>query len=127
MVETYIPKHKLVSTGYAEMPMDGRRYRFKVERYVDDEGNEWGRIVDKEEIPDTGLYLWIPSYGVTEAAEAEYLTEEWEYEKTHPDPVQAAWLAEHREMQAKRMALYNEARDARVEYIRRNPVTFGRK
>src|SRR4051812_38583717 len=47
MTEVLMNKIQVISTGYAEMPMDGRRYRFRVERYRDDDGNEWGRIVDK--------------------------------------------------------------------------------
>lgn len=125
MVETIVPHHTLVSTGYAEMPMDGRRYRFKVERYRHDDGTEWGRIVEKEEIPDVGMYLWIPSYGVTEPAEAQYLAEEWEHEKTHPDPDRHQWLAYHREQVRRERERYDEARDERARLIKKNHRTKG--
>lgn len=122
MPETFVRKYKLVGTGYAEMPMDGRRYRFRVERYRADDGSEWGRIVEKQEIPNVGPYLWIPSY-CHEAAEAQYLEEEAAYEKEHPHPDDVSWWGEHRAQASKTMDAYNEARDARAEWIRRNPVT----
>lgn len=126
MTEVSVPKHTLISTGYAEMPADGRRYRFRVERYRSDDGSEWGRIVEKQEIPDVGPYLWIPSYGVQSPAEAQYLTEEWEYEQEHPNPLDQEWWASHRDEAGKRMTKYNELRDARAEHIKRHPVTKGR-
>ena len=125
MTTTIVPKVHLIGTGYAEMPQDGRRYRFHIERYRDDAGEEWGQIVSMEEIPDVGPYLWIPSWGA-DASETQYLVEEHEHEKTHPDPVMTEWWAEHRAAQKKKLAFYDEARDYRVEIIRRNPVTHGR-
>ena len=118
-------KMTLISTGYAEMPADGKRYRFLIERYHNDDGSDWGRIVSREEIPDVGPYLWIPSYGATSAAEADYLREEYEYEKDHPNPGQAEWEGERQEQQARVRANYDEARDARAAYVKRNPVTKG--
>src|SRR3989304_4798254 len=103
------------------MPQNGRRYRFLVERYRDDDGSEWGRIVSTEQIPDVGPYLWIPSWGVTEQAETDYLVEEHEDEKTPPDPITTEWWAQHRSEQRKRFNLYNELRDRRAEIIRANP------
>ncbi len=119
MAETVVPHYTLIGTGYAEMPMDGKRYRFHVERYRHDDGTEWGRIVGKEEIPDVGPYLWVPSYGVSEAAETQYMIEEWEYEKTHPDPDQKAWIEERRHAVQKRFDLYNELRDERARLARK--------
>ena len=126
MTTVLMNKYHLVSTGYAEMPMNGGRFRVQVERYRDDEGGEWGRIVGMEQIPDVGPYLWIPSWGVTEQAETDYLVEEHEYEKTHPDPLMGEWWADHREKQRQMMTLYNEARDERAAIVKRNPVTHGR-
>lgn len=125
MTTVMVPKMQLVGQGYAEMPHDGKRYRFHIERYRDDDGEEWGQITSMEEIPDTGPYLWIPSWGA-DAAETQYLVEEHEYEKMHPDPETAEWWANHRTEQKRKMALYNDARDMRAEIIRRNPVTKGK-
>lgn len=125
MTTVLMNRHHLVGTGYAEMCHDGRRYRFKVERYVDDAGEEWGRIVEQQEIPDVGPQLWVPSYNI-EAAEAQYLSEEFEHEKKNPHPLDVEWWGEQREGARRRMALYDELRDARAEHIRRNPVTKGR-
>ena len=126
MTTVNVSKRHLIGTGYAEMPQNGRRYRFLVERYRDDDGSEWGRIASMEEIPDVGPYLWIPSWGVDSQAETDYLVEEYEYEKTHPDPLTSEWWAEHRANQRRMMARYDEARDERAAIIKRNPVTFGR-
>ena len=124
MPEVNMGKVHLVGTGYAEMPMDGRRYRFLVERYRHDDGSEWGRIVSMEEIPDVGPYLWVPSYGVTSPAEGQYLVEEHEYEQTHPHAETVEWWAEHRAQQGRRMQHYNELRDRRAEVVKRSPRTL---
>ena len=127
MVEALVGKYKLIGVGYAEMPMNGGRMRFRVERYQHDDGSEWGRIVDSEMIPETGRpYLWIPSYGVESASEADYLREEWEHEEKNPNAEHTEWLAEHRERAKRRMETYNELRDQRAALIKRNPVTKGR-
>ena len=125
MTTAIVQKQHLIGTGYAEMPHDGKRFRFHIERYRDDDGAEWGQILSMEEIPDVGPYLWIPSWGA-DASETQYLVEEHEYEKTHPDPFMAEWWSDHRTKQKQKMALYNEARDLRAEIIRRNPVSHGR-
>lgn len=126
MPETIVPKHTLVGVGYAEMCQDGRRYRFKVERYRHDDGSEWGRIVERQEIPDIGPQLWIPSYGVESPAEAQYLAEEWEYEKSHPHPLDQEFWSQHRDTAKKQFTRYNELRDERAAHIKRHPVTKGR-
>ena len=125
-VTAIVPKMQLISTGYAEMPMNGGRFRVQVERWRHDDGEEFGRVVSMEQIPDVGPYLWIPSWGATEAAETQYMVEEYEYEKAHPDPHETEWWGEHRAKQRAMMASYNEARDERAAIIRRNPVTHGR-
>lgn len=122
-VTTVLNKMKLVGTGYAEMPQDGRRFRFKVERYRTDDGQEFGRIASMEEVPDVGPYIWIPSYCI-EAAEADYMFQEWEHEQAHPDPGERDWQAEHRYRQARRMNDYNELRDERAKRVRRHSETI---
>ena len=124
MTTVNMKKLHLIGTGVAEMPQDGRRYRFLIERYRHDDGSEWGQIVSMEEIPDVGPYLWIPSYN-TEPAEAEYLFEEAQYERTHPNPTDQEWWAEHRAQQQKQRDLYDEARDQRATIIQQNPRTLG--
>ena len=118
MPEILMNRMKLVGTGYAEMPQDGRRYRFTIERYRTDDGQDFGRIVSMEEVPDVGPYIWIPSYGI-EASEAEYMFQEWEHERANPNPMEAEWLSEHRQEQARRMNDYNELRDERAKRVRR--------
>jgi len=116
-VTAIVPHLTLIGTGYAELPQNGRRYRFQIERYRDDEGSEFGRIVSMEEVPDVGPYMWIPSYGV-EAAEAEYMFGEWQQEQKSPNLDDAVYLAEHRYKQAQRMNNYNELRDERAKRLR---------
>ena len=116
-------KTHLVGTGYAEMPQDGRRYRFLVERYRHDDGSEYGHIVSMEEIPDVGPYLWIPSYNI-EASEADYLYEEAQYERTHPNAADQEWWAEHRANQQAKRSQYDEARDQRAKIIKQNHRTL---
>lgn len=118
MPEIAVNKLKLVGTGYAEMPQDGRRYRFKVERYLHDDGTEYGKIVEMTEIPDVGPYLWVPSYGV-EAAEAEYLSEEFEHEKANPHPKDIEWWGEHRQKARQLKESYDEAREERARHVTR--------
>ncbi len=124
MTEVIMNKLKLVGSGYAEMPQNGRRYRFHIERYRHDDGTEFGRVVSMEEIPDVGPYLYIPSYGV-EADEAQHMFEEHQYEQAHPDPLEQEWLAEHRADQGRQRQRYDELRDRRAEVIRRNWRTLG--
>ena len=126
MTTVVVNKRTLIGTGYVDLPVGGRRFRYHVERYRDDDGEEWGKIVSVEQIPDVGPYLWIPSYAVSSPDETEYLLQEHEYEQAHPDPQTVEWWAEHRAEQKRRMTLYDEARDARAAHIRRNPVTKGR-
>ena len=116
MPEVLMNKLKLIGTGYAEMPQDGRRFRFQVERYRSDDGHEFGRIVSMEEVPDVGPYVWIPSYGV-EAQEAEYMFGEWQHDQANPNPLESEWMAEHRAEQDRRMNDYNELRDERAKRL----------
>ncbi len=116
MPEAVIPKMKLVGTGYAELPQGGRRYRFLVERYRTDDGQDFGHIVSMEEVPDVGPYVWIPSWGV-EAAEAHYMMQEWEHEKQHPHPVEQEYLAERRHTASRKMDVYNDLRDERAKRL----------
>ena len=123
MPEVLMNKHKHVGTSYAEMPQDGRRFRFTIEKYRTDDGEEFGQVVSMEEIPDIGPYLWIPSWG-TESAESTYLFEEYQSEP----PRDAEYMAEHRAKQAKRMNDYNELRDERAKRIaRKSKVLTGGK
>ena len=124
MTTVNMKKLHLIGTGVAEMPQDGRRYRFLIERYRHDDGSEWGQIVSMEEIPDVGPYLWIPSYGVTEPAEGQYLYEEHQFEKTHPDPNDVEWWGEHREKQRQQRQTYDELRDQRAKEIKASPRTL---
>jgi hypothetical protein len=114
-----------VGTGYAEMPQDGRRYRFKIEKYRDDDGQEWGQITSMEEIPDVGPYIWIPSYG-TEAAEADYMFGEWQEEQRAGSP-ETSYLEAHRDVQSKRMNTYNELRDERAVRTTKTKLLGGRR
>ena len=125
MTTVNMNKVHLIGMGVAEMPQDGRRYRFLIERYRHDDGSEWGQIVSMEEIPDVGPYLWIPSYGVTDSAEGQYLYEEHEFEKTHPDASEQEWWEEHRERQRQQRQTYDELRDQRAKEIRQSPRTSG--
>ena len=43
MTTVNMKKLHLIGTGVAEMPQDGRRYRFLIERYRHDDGSEWER------------------------------------------------------------------------------------
>lgn len=117
-------KIHLVGTSVAEMPRDGRRFRFHVERYRSDDGEEWGQITSMEEIPDVGTYLWIPSYGTENADETEHLRLEYEYEKANPKPQEQEWNAQRVASRATKMDWYNDLRDARAELIRRSPRTL---
>jgi len=126
MPEVLMNKVRCVGVGHYEMPADGRRYRFTVERWRHDDGTEFGRIISREEIPDIGPQLMIPSYGTGSADEAQYLRDEWEHEKTHPHPLDVEFWGQHRAEAMKRLEVYNELRDARAAHINRNPVTKGR-
>lgn len=121
MPDAFVPTMRLVGRGYAEMPQDGRRFRFLVERYRDDDGNEWGSIVDMQEVPDVGPYRWIPSLGVESEEELQYLRDEQDYDLAK----QADWWGEHRERQRQMMERYNELRDKRAAIVRANPRTGG--
>ena len=125
MTTVLMNKMHLVGSGYAEMPQDGKRYRYQINRWRDDSGQEWGEIVSREQVPDVGPYMWIPSYHI-EPAEAQYLQEEYEYERAHPHPIDREQLAEHRAKMQGVRTLYDEARDARAAAIKRSPRTAGR-
>ena len=101
------------------MPQDGRRYRFVIDKYRHDDGTEYGQIVSVDEIPDVGPYIWVPSWGATSPDEAEYLADEFEYERQHPHPQDVERWGEHREAQRRRRLLYDELRDKRAELIKR--------
>ena len=124
-MDAFVKKMHLVGSGYAEMPQDGRRYRYQINRWRDDSGQEWGEIVSREQIPEQGQYMWIPSYNI-EPAEAEYLKEEYEYEREHPNPIDQERMAEHRAKMQRVRTRYDEARDARAAIIKRSPRTAGR-
>lgn len=125
MTEVLVNKMTLIGTGYAELHEGGRRWRFLVERYRHDDGTEFGQIVSKEEIPDVGPMLWIPSWGSSSPDEAQYLRDEYEHEKAHPDPGEAEWWSEHRANTALMRERYDEARDERAKRVGRNPKQFG--
>ncbi len=125
MTDVLMNKFHLVGRGYAEMPQDGRRYRFLIERYRHDDGTEWGQIVSMEEIPDVGPYLWVPSWGADSPEEADHLHEEQTYEQEHPHPLDEEWWAQHRDVQTKRKVLYDELRDKRAQTIKQNHRTMG--
>ena len=116
---------KLIGSGYAEMPQDGRRFRFLVERYRHEDGTEWGQIVSMEEIPEVGRYLFIPSYGAENADEADWLRREYEYERANPTPEQQEWDGRRQESKARKMEVYTELRDERAKVIKRSPRTLG--
>lgn len=122
---TLMNKIRLVGTGYAEMPQDGRRFRFQIERYRHDDGSEWGQIVSMEEIPDVGRYLWIPSYGAENADEVEHLVDEYEYDKANPTPEQQDWDGRRQETRTRKMEVYNDLRERRAKIIARSPRTLG--
>ncbi len=118
-------KVHLVGSGYAEMPQDGRRFRFHIERYRHDDGSEWGVITSMEEIPDVGPYLWIPSYGAENADEVDWLRDEYEYDQANPNPEEQEWNGRRQQDRTRKMKVYDELRDARAEIIRRSPRTLG--
>ncbi len=117
-------KVRLVGSGVTEMPQDGRRFRFHVDRYRHDDGTEWGVITKMEEIPDTGEYLLIPSYGVETADELQHMRDEYEYEKANPTAERQEWDGQHTERKQQLMESYDELRDHRAELIRRSPRTL---
>jgi hypothetical protein len=125
MTEIAVPKFHHVGTSIAEMPQDGHRYRFVIEKYRHDDGTEWGQIVSMEEIPDAGLYMWVPSWGARDAREAQYLADEFAYEREHPHPQDVEQLGQHREYMRRQRVLYDELRDKRAEIVKRHPVTLG--
>lgn len=118
-------KVKLIGKGYAEMPQDGRRYRFNIERYRHDDGSEWGVITSMEEIPDVGEYLWIPSTGVETEDELQHMRDEYYYEKQNPSDEEADWVARRYERKTQMLDTYDEYRDRRAEVIKRSPRTLG--
>lgn len=120
-------KVHLVGSGYAEMPHDGRRFRFHIERYRHDDGSEWGVITSMEEIPDVGEYLWIPSHGVETADEVQHLTDEYRYEEENPTDEKVDWDARRRQRKGEMLDNYDELRDARAKVIERNPRTLRRR
>lgn len=121
MTEINMQRMRLIGRGYAEMPQDGRRYRFLIERYRHDDGTEYGHIVSMEEIPDVGPYLWIPSMGIESEDELQYLRDEFAYDSAKQDD----WWGEHRDRQKQMMERYNELRDARAARVKANPRTGG--
>lgn len=112
-----VKKLTLIGSGYLELPENGRRYRFLVERYRHDDGSEYGRIVSVEEIPNVGPHLIIPSWAARDPEEAQALADEWEYEKTHPDPLEAEWWAEHRADAAKNNERYRDWIEERIQLV----------
>ena len=118
-------KVRLVGTGVAEMPQDGRRYRFHIERYRHDDGSEWGVITSVEEIPDVGDYLWIPSYGVETGDELQHMRDEHAYEQANPPLAKQDWDAMRTAHKKQIMDGYDEMRDARAEAAKRMPRTLG--
>lgn len=125
MTEVLMNKMHLIGVGYAEMPHDGRRYRFCIERYRNDDGSEWGRVVSTEEVPEKGPYIWIPSWGTRGHDEAEHLFQEAQHEQEHPHPLDAEYLAQHREKQSRKMQRYDELREKRADLVKKNPRTLG--
>ena len=81
MTEVLMNKVQHIGKGYAEMPQDGRRFRFEIDRYRHDDGTEWGVITSMTEMPDVGDYLWIPSHGVETEEEIQHLRDEYEYDQ----------------------------------------------
>lgn len=126
MTEINMNKVKLVGKGYAEMPQDGRRYRFEIERYRHEDGSEWGSVVSMKQIPDAGPLLWIPSWGAQDPQESDHLYQEYEYEKDHPTGSERERWGEHRERVGVMRQSYDEARDHRAELVKRNHRTAGR-
>lgn len=124
MTEINMQKLHFVGKGFAEMPQNGRRYRFEIARYRHDDGSEFGEVLSMTEVPDVGLYSWIPSWATRSEDEAEYLHQEQEYEKEHPHPEDVERMGEHRATQKKRMDAYNEMRDKRADLIKKNHRTL---
>lgn len=120
-------KLQMVGRGFAEMPMNGRRFRFEIERYKHDDGSEFGQVISMEEVPDVGEYLWIPSHGVETADEVQHLRDEYEYEKANPTDEKVDWDARRRQRKANMLNNYDEFRDVRAKLIERNPRTLRRR
>lgn len=125
MTDVNMNKVHLIGSGYAEMPRDGRRFRFHIERYRHDDGSEWGVITSMDEIPDVGPYLWIPSYGAENADEVDHLRQEYEYDTANPNPEQQEWNGRREQTKARKMEVYNELRDERARIIKGSPRTLG--
>lgn len=121
MTDAFVPKYQEIGHGYAEMPYNGRRYRFEVKQYVNDAGERYGEIMGMTEIPETGQpYVWIPSFGVEGRDEMEYLKAELQEEQRNPHPLDAEWWAEHRARTQQMRNLYDEARDERAKRAGKN-------
>lgn len=120
MTEIAVPKLHHVGTSVAEMPQDGRRYRFVIEKYRHDDGSEYGEIVSMTEIPDIGPYMWVPSWGAGSPDEAQHLVAEFQHERQHPHRQDVEQWGEHRERVQKQRALYDELRDKRADLVKRN-------
>jgi hypothetical protein len=112
-----------IGCGYVEMPQDGRRFRFHVERFRDDEGHEWGTVLGMEEIPDVGEYLIIPSLGV-EPSELEHMEAEYRYEKANPTDQDLAWQAHRSARKAHLKEWYRDMCDQRRTEARGNQHQF---
>lgn len=124
MTDTHVKKMHLIGSGYAEMPKDGRRFRFRIERYRHDDGTEWGQITSMEEIPDVGPYLWVPSWGAENADEVEHMLDELHYEEANPTAEKAAWDGGRAESRRLKFQMYDELRDERAKRIKRSPRTL---
>lgn len=125
MTDVFIKRHQLVGTGIYEQMKDGRRYRFTVEKYRDDSGADFARIVEQVEVPNVGPILMIPPYEL-EATEADEMLASYEYELHHPNPIDVEQRGIHEEQRRRMFAAYDDARDARAEYINKHPATFKR-
>lgn len=123
MPDVFVQRHHLIGTGVYEEMQDGRRYRFTVEKYRDDDGEEFGRIVSQVEVPNVGPILFIPPYAV-EPGEADEMLASYEYELYNPNPLDVEHRQQHEETRSKMFAAYDEMRDARAEYITKHPATF---
>ncbi len=118
-------KVKLVGSGYCEMPRDGRRFRFHVNRYRHDDGTEWGEILSMTEVPHTGQpYLYIPTFGAENGDEVDFLRQEFEYEQANPTAEQADWNGRRQQTRLRKMQGYNDYREQRADIIRRSPRTL---
>lgn len=124
MTEAYVNKIHLIGSGYYEMPKDGRRFRFHVERYRHDNGEEFGQITSMEEIPDVGPYLLIPSWGAENADEVEHMYQELQYEEANPTPEKQDWDGGRAESRRMKFQMYDELRDERAKRIKRSPRTL---